>query len=128
MGIDYTFPNTLMLQGEYLYSSNPFTADYGFIDFYTVPLTVKQLAFTDHSIFASGSYQITPLFFASLSGMYFPELKGFFIGPNGSYNILSNLDLSFFLQYFNIEQDSIVTGDKYRQRITFWFLRLKWNF
>ena len=128
VGIDYTFPNTLMLQGEYLYSSNPFTSDYGFIDFYSGPLTVKQLAFTEHSIFASGSYQVTPLFFASLSGMYFPEMKGFFVGPNLSYNILSNLDLSFFLQYFNIEQDHIITGHKYRQRITLWFLRLKWNF
>jgi hypothetical protein len=117
-----------MLQGEYLYSSNPFTSAYGFIDYYSGPLTVKQLAFTKHSIFVSGSYQITPLFFTSLSGMYFPELNGLFVGPNFSYNILSNLDLSFFLQYFNIEQDHIITGEPYRQRITLWFLRLKWNF
>ena len=128
VGIDYTFPNTLMLQGEYLYSSNPYTSAYGFIDYYSGPLTIKQLAFTEHSIFASVSYQVTPLFFASLSGMYFPKMKGFFIGPNLSYNILSNLDLSFFLQYFNIEQESIFTGDKSRQRITLWFLRLKWSF
>jgi hypothetical protein len=128
VGIDYTFPNTLMLQGEYLYSSSPYTFSYGFLDYYSGPLSVKQLAFTEHTIFASGSYQITPLLFASLSGMYFPKMKGFFIGPNLSYNILSSLDLSFFLQYFNIEQDSIFTGDKSRQRITRWFLRLKWSF
>lgn len=128
VGIDYTFPNTLMLQGEYLYSSNPFTSAYGFIDYYSGPLTVKQLAFTEHSIFASGSYQVTPLFFASLSGMYFPKMKGYFIGPNLSYNILSNLDLAFFLQYFNVEQENIITGDKSRQQITLWFLRLKWSF
>ena len=82
-----------MLQGEYLYSSNPYFSPYGFIDYYSGPLTVKQLAFTEHSIFASMSYQVTPLFFASLSGMYFPKMKGYFIGPNLSYNILSNLDL-----------------------------------
>jgi hypothetical protein len=91
-------------------------------------LTVKQLAFTEHTLFASGSYQITPLLFASLSGMYFPKMKGYFIGPNLSYNILSNLDLAFFLQYFNVEQESPFTGDKSRQRITLWFLRLKWSF
>ncbi len=128
VGIDYTFPNTLMLQGEYLYSSNPYFSPYGFIDYYSGPLTVKQLAFTEHNIFASGSYQVTPLFFASLSGMYFPKLKGYFIGPNLSYNILSNLDLAFFLQYFNVEQENIITGDKSRQCITLWFLRLKWSF
>jgi hypothetical protein len=128
VGLDYTFPNTLMLQGEYLYSSNPYLSPYGFIDYYGGPLTVKQLAFTEHTLFASGSYQITPLFFASLSGMYFPEMKGYFIGPNLSYNILSNLDLAFFLQYFNVEQESPFTGDSSRQRITLWFLRLKWSF
>lgn len=128
VGLDYTFPNTLMLQSEYLYSSKPYTSAYGFIDYYGGPLTVKQLAFTEHSLFASGSYQITPLFYASLSGMYFPKLKGYFIGPNLSYNILSNLDLAFFLQYFNVGQYDPISGDKYRQQITLWFLRLKWNF
>ena len=128
VGLDYTFPNTLMLQSEYLYSSNPYTSSFGFIDYYGGPLTVKQLAFTEHTLFASGSYQITPLFFASLSGMYFPKMKGYFIGPNLSYNILSNLDLAFFLQYFNVAQESIVTGNKSRQSITLWFLRLKWSF
>ncbi len=128
VGLDYTFPNTLMLQGEYLYSSNPYTSSFGFIDYYGGPLTVKQLAFTEHTFFASGSYQITPLFFASLSGMYFPKMKGYYIGPNLSYNILSNLDLAFFLQYFNVAQESIVTGNKSRQSITLWFLRLKWSF
>jgi len=128
VGLDYTFPNTLMLQGEYLYSSNPYTSSFGFIDYYGGPLTVKQLAFTEHTLFASGSYQITPLFFASLSGMYFPKMKGYFIGPNLSYNVLSNLDLAFFLQYFNVAQESIVTGNKSRQSITLWFLRLKWSF
>jgi len=46
VGLDYTFPNTLMLQGEYLYSSNPYLSTYGFLDYYSGPLTVKQLAFT----------------------------------------------------------------------------------
>jgi len=128
VGLDYTFPNTLMLQGEYLYSSKPYTSAYGFIDYYGGPLTVKQLAFTEHSLFASGSYQITPLFYASLSGMYFPKLRGYFIGPNLSYNLLSNLDLAFFLQYFNVEQENPLSGNESRQRITLWFLRLKWSF
>jgi hypothetical protein len=127
-GIDYTFPGTLMLQGEYLYSSRPFSPLLGFIGFYTGPLTVKQLAFTDHTIFAAGSYQVTPLFTASLAGMYFPEMKGYFLGPSLSYNVLNNVDLGFFLQYFNAESENPLNGSITRQQISMLFLRLKWNF
>jgi len=70
-GFDYVFPNTLMIQAEYMYSSKPFNSSSGFIDFYSGSLTVKQLAFTEHTIFASGSYQVTPLFTTSLAAMYF---------------------------------------------------------
>jgi hypothetical protein len=127
-GLEYVFPNTLMLQAEYLYSSNPFNSSLGFVDFYSGPLSVKQLAFTEHSIFTSGSYQFTPLFTASLAGMYFPKMKGFFFGPNLSYNVLDNVDLGFFLQYFNAETTDPVNGSTSRQDISMLFLRLKWNF
>ncbi|MFC2111884.1 hypothetical protein ACFLTA_01310 [Bacteroidota bacterium] len=127
-GFDYIFPNTLMLQAEYLYSSKPFNSALGFIDFYSGPLTVKQLAFTEHTIFASASYQITPLFTASLAGMYFPEMKGYFIGPSLTYNVLNNVDLSFFAQYFNAENKNPLNGTVSRQQISFLFLRLKWSF
>ena len=127
-GLDYAFPSTLMLQAEYLYSSNPLSASSGLLDIYAGPLTVKQLAFAEHSLFAAGSYQITPLFQATLAGMYFPELKGFFAGPSMTYNVLDNVDLSFFLQYFNAENKNPASGRITRQQISLLFLRLKWNF
>ena len=127
-GLDYTFSNSLMLQAEYLYSSKPFSSEFGFVDFYAGPLTVKQLAFTEHTFFASASYPITPLFTASLSAMYYPGLKGYFTGPNLSYNILNNVDLGFFVQYFNAEAKDPFSGDTFRQQINFLFLRLKWSF
>jgi hypothetical protein len=128
LGLDYTFPSTLMLQGEYLYSSNPFSSAPGFIDFYVVPLTVKELAYSEHSVFASASYQITPLFMASLAGMYLHDMKGYFIGPNLSYNVFSNINLDFFMQYFNAESTHPGSGQKSREQISLLFLRLKWNF
>lgn len=128
IGLDYTFSNSLFLQAEYLYSSNPFNSVQGFIDFYAGALTVKQLAFTEHTVFASGSYPITPLFTASLAGMYFPELKGYFIAPNLSYNVINNVDLGFFVQYFNAEAEDPLNGNTFRQQISFLFLRLKWSF
>jgi hypothetical protein len=127
-GIDYSFPNTLMLQGEYLYSSRPFSSALDLFSYYQGSMTVKQLAFTDHTIFASASYQVTPLFTASLAGMYFPRLKGFFAGPTLSYNITNNLNLDFFLQYFNAELKDPVNGILSRQRMSLLYLRMKWNF
>jgi hypothetical protein len=127
-GFDYTFPNTLMLQAEYLFSSKPFSSALGFFDYYSGALTVKELAFTDHTFFLSASYQITPLFTASLAGMYFPEMKGYFAGPNLSYNVLNNVDLGFFVQYFNSESEDPFSGNTSRQEISFLFLRLKWSF
>jgi hypothetical protein len=127
-GIDYTFPNTLMLQGEYLYSSRPFESQLGFLDYYSGTLTVKELAFAEHTLFISGSYQITPLFGATLAGMYFPDLKGYFFGPSLSYNVLNNIDLGFFVQYFNSEEEDPRNGNTFRQEVSMLFLRLKWNF
>jgi len=127
-GFDYVFPNSLMIQAEYLYSGKPFNSSLDFIDFYSGPLTVKQLAFTEHTIFASGSYQVTPLFTTSLAGMYFPEMKGYFIGPSLTYNVLDNVDLSFFIQYFNSESTDPINGSISRQQLSMLFLRLKWSF
>ena len=128
-GIEYIFPNTLMLQGEYLYSSNPFNSALDILGSHNMgSVTVKQLAFTGHTIFTAGSYQITPLFTAGLGAMYFPELKGYFFGPNLSYNVINNVDLGFYLQYFNAEIKDSQNGSISRQQVSMLYLRFKWNF
>ena len=60
--------------------------------------------------------------------MYFPELKGFFAGPTLSYNVMNNVNLDFFLQYFNAELKDPLSGIKSRLHMSRLFLRLKWNF
>ncbi len=127
-GLDYTFTNSLLLQFEFLYSNKSYMPPGGFLSYYASPMNVKSLAFTDYSFFTSVSYPITPLFQGSIAGMYFPELKGAFAGPSLSYNILENLDLSLFLQFFSAELEHSFTLEKQRQNITLAFLRLKWNF
>ncbi|MFC2080635.1 hypothetical protein ACFLR8_00310 [Bacteroidota bacterium] len=127
-GLEYIFPNTLMLQAEYLFSSKPFSSDLGFVDLYSGPLTVKQLAFAEHTFFAAGSYQITPILTASLASMYYPELKGYFFSPSLSLNALKNVDLSIFYQYFNTEGKDPTSGTLTRHQMNLWFLRLKWSF
>ena len=127
-GLDYSFSNSLMLQFEFLYSSKSYMPSGGFLGYYASPMNVKSLAFTEYSLFASASYPVTPLFQGTLAAMYFPGLKGAFAGPNLTYNMLENLDLSFFIQFFTAELEDPSTHEKQRQNITLTFLRLKWSF
>ncbi len=123
LGSDYTFRNSLALQFEFLYSS----VDYhylSFAEFYYMPLTVKEITFTDFNLFGQVSYPFTPLFTGTFATIYYPSISGFFLGPSLSYSLQDNLDLSLFLQYFNGEF-SKVPG---RQKLTLGFLRLKWSF
>ncbi len=127
-GLDYTFPNSLFLQAEYLYSSEPLFSQDGLSDYLSGQLSVKQLAFTRHTLFTSVSYPVTPLLQASLAMMYFPGLKGAFAGPSLSLNALENVDIGLFMQYFNaLVPDPSSPGNR-RQEMTLGYLRLKWSF
>ncbi len=123
IGSDYTFKNSLFLHFEFLYSSVNYNY-LSFAEFYFMPLTVKEITFTDVNIFGEVTYPFTPLFSGTFSAIWYPSIKGFFLGPSLSYNILENLDISFFLQYFDGEFNKTIG----RQKLTFGFLRLKWSF
>ncbi len=121
---DYIFDNSLMLQAEYFYCQIPKNQDINnFHQFYNAPLTVKNLSFTEHNIFAQASYPITPLFKVTFSGMYFPTIDGFAVIPTISYSLKQNLELKFVNQAFS---GKFLSDD--RQQIVFAFLRLKSNF
>lgn len=123
IGTNYTFKNALFLQVEFLYSSVNYN-DLSFTDFYFMPLTVKDITFTDYNIFTRLSYPFTPLLSGTFSAMYFPSIKGYFVGPSLSYSLQDNLDLSLFLQHFDGEFNKL-NG---KQQLTLAFLRLKWSF
>jgi len=127
VGFDYTFSKGLFLQAEYLYSSNPLVSLSDVTGSFTGQLTVKQLAFTEHTVFASLSHPFTPLFNVTLAGMYFPQIKGVFAGPSFSLNAFENVDLGLFLQYFNAELPD-GSGSQSRQDLTLGHLRFKWSF
>jgi hypothetical protein len=126
--LDYTFSNSLFLQGEFLFTNKPLVSGGGLINYYTSSLNVKSLAFTEYSIFASASYPFTPLFQGSLAGMYFPKLKGFFAGPSITYNLEENIDLGLFIQYFTGEIKNPITSVTEKENIAIIYLRLRWNF
>jgi hypothetical protein len=126
---DYLFPNSLSLQAEFLYNQQ--IAGSGirnFMQYYSEPLNVKNLSFTEYNIFLGANYPINPLFTAGISVMYYPEIDGFFIGPNLAYSIAQNFEFSFTGQTFSGEFPGINSGQVEQSRLTIAFLRLKWNF
>ncbi len=128
MGFDYTFSNSLMIQLEGIYSGFAKEMDpSSFLQFYAGNLDVKHLAFTEWSYLANISYPITPLFTGSFAIIWYPELKGAYLGPSFDISILDNLVASLMFQYFTAEFPD-PSGVKSRESNTFAFARLKWNF
>lgn len=101
--LDYTFANSLFIQAEGLFSNVDNNTTTSLMERYNAPQNVKNLAFSKASFVISASYPINPLLNASLSGMYFLGLDGFYLGPSLSYSLKDNLDLSAYYQYFNID-------------------------
>jgi len=124
----YYFENSLNIQLEFLYSDIPKGGISSFEQYYYQALTVKNLSFAEYNLFAQVGFQITPLLKTSLSGMYYPKLNGYFLGPTFDYSFTDNLYLSFVVQSFSAEFEDPVSAIKARKNATFAYLRLKWNF
>lgn len=120
-GIDKIYANNSMLQMQVMYSNQHMELN-DFNSFYSGNLSAKDLAFSEFSAFGSFTWAATPLFNASISAMWFPDLKGYFAGPTIDYSIAENLDFTLLWQHF----DSIISG--IRTRINLAFLRIRYSF
>ncbi len=126
---DYTFKNSLYVQIEGLYAKLTGTFSINdFLLYYQHSLSVKQLAFTKWNIFANVSYPVTPLLTASIAGMYFPDLKGFYTGPTIDYSLKNNMQFSFIMQIFSSEFKDQVLNTIQRNNYIFGFVRYKLSF
>lgn len=124
LGLSYNTPFNLFIQAEYLYNeAAEQTSISSFTDFYYRNLTLRDLSLSPHTFFANLSYPLNPLLNIGVSGMYFPELNGLFMGPSCDMSLRNDIDLSFFLQYFEID----FSGNQ-EQKATLGFMRLKWSF
>jgi len=127
-GVDYTFSNSLWIQVEGLYSAFARELDLSsFLQFYAADLDVKNLGFTPWSFFSSLSYPFTPLISGGFAAIWYPEWKGFYLGPSVDLSLGSNFDLSLILQHFTARFEH-PNGSSSRENNTFGFLRLKWSF
>ena len=128
VGFDYTFSNSLMIQVEGLYSAFARDLDVSsFLQFYSGNLDVKNLGFTEWSIFANITYPLTPLINGGFATIWYPEWKGVYLGPSFDLSLNNNFDLSLILQHFTAEFED-PSGATNRENNTFGFLRFKCSF
>jgi hypothetical protein len=128
MGLDYTFGNSLFIQGEVLYSGFSKNRNiYNLLQVFSSDMSVKNLGFTEWSVFASLSYPITPLLNGSFAAMYYPDWKGFYLGPSFDLSIGDNLKASIIFQAFSVELEDPF-GVSSRQNTYIGYARMKWSF
>ena len=126
---DYTFQNSLALRFEFLYNQQPASGGISsFQQYYYEPLSVKNLSFTEYNFFGSISCPLTPLFNFSLSGMFYPKIKGYFFGPVFSYSLSNNADISVLAQTFGGNLKNPINGNAEFKSMTFAFLQFKYSF
>jgi hypothetical protein len=87
------------------------------------PFSADNLSFTDHALFATASYPISPVFSVGLAGFYYPSERVVFLSPNLSASLLQNLDLLVISQIFTGDRSSMLTQGGYLLATA-----LKWNF
>ncbi len=121
IGFDKTFKNNSAAQAQIMYSNNPVKLT-DFNTIYSGNLSARSLAFSRFSAFGQFSYPVTPLLNLSVSGMWFPDLNGYFAGPSMDYSLAENIDFSMFWQHFGYRNVSD------RMRINLVFLRVKISF
>jgi hypothetical protein len=120
-GTDKIFKNNSMVQIQIMYCNAPLRLT-DFNSFYSGNLSSKDLAFSRFSAFGQFTWAVTPLLNTTVSGMWFPDLKGYFAGPSLDYSLAENLDCSLIWQHFTSNVDGIKT------RINLGFLRIKYSF
>ncbi len=120
-GIDKIFSDNSMLQFQLMYCNDPLEIN-NFTKLYTGNLSARDLAFSKLTAFGQYTLAATPLLNIGLSGMWFPDLKGYFAGPSVDYSMAQNVDFSLIWQHFDGEMGEI------RSKINLVYLRFKYSF
>lgn len=124
---DYSFQNSLYLNGSVMYNSNgAYDPDFGIslINQRIGGFTVRDLSPYYWSSFVQGSFQFSPLWFGGMAVMVYPGSNTFFINPSVSFSMAENFDLDVIGQLFFGED---VFGD-YGAISESLFVRVKWSF
>lgn len=122
---NYTFKNSLFINGSYLYNSAGTTgpAGYGTVLSLYADISAKNFTLARHSIYAGIGYPVTPLIRADLSSIFNPNDKSGFAGPSLDISLTDNVTLFMIGQIF--WGDDLTEFGDYG---SLYYLRLKWCF
>jgi len=123
--LDYSFPNSLYFNGSVMYNSEGTShPDMGFAILSLRPGTVRNLSPYTWSTFVQSSYQISPLFYASLAFIGYPGGDRFFANPALTISAMQNLDVDLIGQLFYGKD----AAGKFGSLIKAGYIRVKWSF
>jgi hypothetical protein len=107
--VDYTFPNSLFLQGELLYNTAGTSGDAGGERLWQAVLR-NELSPARASVFGQVAYSFSPLVRGSLSSILNPFDHSWYLGPTVAWSLAANIDLSAMALFFG-GRDGTEFGD-----------------
>jgi hypothetical protein len=125
ISLNYTFKNTLSLNGSYLFNSAGTKGPAGSGTLFTLysDISAKNFTLAMHSIYADVGYGITPLVRADLACIFNPNDKSGFFGPSFDISLTNNISFFIIGQVF-WGNDLTEFGDYG----SLYYMRLKWSF
>ncbi len=125
--VDYSFENSLYVNGSILYNSDG-SDDLllnGLTFGNTGQLTARDLSPFEYSTFLQVSFTFHPLITGGLATIYYPgQRNALFLNPNATFSIKPNLDLDLIGQLY---YDKPTNGD-YQALARLVYARIKWSF
>ena len=126
IGFDYSFKNSLIVQGEFLYNHFGGDGSTGGLSsnlLSSEPLSPKNLWTYRYAIALSATFPVHPLVQTSAALIFHPADQSYFIAPTITWSLKENLDLTLIAQ-FTQKQTIPILGDFTGTINT----RFKWSF
>jgi len=105
VSFDYIFPNTIYVLLEALYNGGHQSIEQNLL-MMTEPMRADNIFFSKYALTGSAMYPVSPILSTSLAGSYMPDMKAFYLSPNFTCSLATNLDVSLLAQYFYIKQQT----------------------
>lgn len=122
--VDYSFTNSLYVNGSVLYNSYGSSNPNFFLINTNSNLDIRSLSPYNWSAFAQASYPVHPLVNTGLSTIVFPSEGSLFLNPFVTYSIRQNLDLDVIGQFFFSDQ----MDNTYSAKAKYVYVRLKYSY
>lgn len=128
VNLNYSFPNSSMLQIEGFYNQYLQNNNLSFTDLMGANQDIKTLSLSEFTVFGGFTYPITSLIASNVSLMYYPDINGFLVFPSVDFSLSDELKLSLIAMYFTGDfAFPLPIGNKTGEMF-YGFLRLKYGF